>query len=111
MLIWSLTAKFISRNKGLYTITDKDVNSNKLILRMFFRNLYFSLEKTVHENVNIGKFEILLDACKNNKFKRNRVKLRNNGHEKPILNVEEQSVSLKFFKRRRPEVQLESANI
>ena len=75
MLIWSLTAKFISRNKGLYTITDKDVNSNKLILRMFFRNLYFSLEKTVHENVNIGKFEILLDACKNNKFKRNRVKL------------------------------------
>ena len=63
---------------------------------MFFRNLRVSLEKTVHENANIVKFGILLDACKNNKFKRKRVKLQNNGHEKPTLNVEEQLVSLKF---------------
>ena len=41
-LIRLLTAIFIWCNKALYTITDKDVDINMLMLRMSFRNLRFS---------------------------------------------------------------------
>ena len=41
-LIRLLTAIFIWCDKALYTITDKDVDNNTLMLRMFFRNLPFS---------------------------------------------------------------------
>ena len=41
-LIRLLTAIFIWCNKALYTITDKDVDNNMLMLRISFRNLRFS---------------------------------------------------------------------
>ena len=41
-LIRLLTAIFIWCNKALYTIIDKDVDINMLMLRMSFRNLRFS---------------------------------------------------------------------
>ena len=49
------------------------------------------------ENVKIDHFEILSNGYKNNKFKRKLAEALHIKHERPILNVQEQSVSLKLF--------------
>ena len=72
------------------------------IIRVF--NLYVHVEKTGHENVSIDHFEILSNGYKNNKFKRKVAETLHIKHERPTLNVQEQSVSLKLFNGRGPEV-------
>ena len=59
--------------------------------------LYKHAEKTGHENVNIDYFEILSNGYKNNKFKRKLAEALHIKHERPTLNVQEQSVPLKLF--------------
>ena len=61
--------------------------------------LYEHAEKTGHENVNTDYFEILSNGYKNNKFKRRLSKALHIKHERPTLNVQEQSMHLKLFKR------------
>ena len=53
--------------------------------------------KTGQENVNIDHFEILCNGYKNNKFKRNLAVALHIKNERPTLNVQEQSVLLKYF--------------
>ena len=60
-------------------------------------HLYEHAEKTGHENVNIDHFEILSSGFKNNKFKRKLAEALHIKHERPTLNVQEQSVPLKLF--------------
>ena len=60
-------------------------------------HLYEHAEKTGHENVNIDHFEILSNGYKNNKFKRKLAEALHIKHERPTLNVQEQSVPLKLF--------------
>ena len=87
-LIRPLTKLFIWCNKALYTITDKDVDENTLILRMFFVTCVF---------LDIYLTFLLLFRYKSNKFKRNLAEVLHNKHERNILNVQEQSVPLKLF--------------
>ena len=54
-------------------------------------------EKTGNENVNMDHFEILSNGYKNNKFKRKLAETLHIKHERPTLNVQEQSVPLKLF--------------
>ena len=61
-------------------------------------DLYEHAEKTGHENVDIDHFEILLNGYKNNKFKQKLVEVLHIKHERPALNVQEQSVQLKLLK-------------
>ena len=51
---------------------------------MFFCNLYFSLEKTAHENVNKGNFEIQPNGYKNKKFKRKLSEYNTLGIKNPL---------------------------
>ena len=60
-------------------------------------HLYLHAEETGHENVNIDHFEILPNGYKNNKFKRKLAEALHIKHERPTLNVQEQSVSLLLF--------------
>ena len=60
-------------------------------------HLYAHAEKTGHENVNIDHFEILSNGYKNNKFKRKLAEALHIKHERPTLNVQEQSMPLKLF--------------
>ena len=60
-------------------------------------HLYAHAEKTGHENANIDNFEILLNGYKNNKFKRRLAEALHIKHERPTLNVQEQSMQLKLF--------------
>ena len=60
-------------------------------------HLYEHAQKTGQENVNLDHFEILLNAYKNNKFKRKLAKALHIKHERPTLNIQEQSVPLKLF--------------
>ena len=60
-------------------------------------HLYVHAEKTGHENVNIDNFEILSNSYKNNKFKRKLAEALRIKHERPTLNVQEQSVPLLLF--------------
>ena len=48
-------------------------------------------------------FEILSSGYKNNKFKRKLAEALHIKHERPTLNVQEQSVPLKLFNRRNTE--------
>ena len=57
-------------------------------------HLYLHAEKTGHENVNIDHFEILLNRYKNNKFKRKLAEALHIKHERPTLNLQEESVPL-----------------
>ena len=59
--------------------------------------LYEHAEETGHENVRIDHFEILSNGYKNNKFKRKFAEALYIKHERPTLNVQEQSVPLKLF--------------
>ena len=59
--------------------------------------LYEHAEKTGHENVNTDYFEILSNGYKNNKFKRKLAAALHIKHERPTLNVQEQSMHLKLF--------------
>ena len=61
--------------------------------------LYEHAEKTGHENVNTDYFEILSNGYKNNKFKRKLAAALHIKHERPTLNVQEQSMHLKLFNR------------
>ena len=54
-------------------------------------------EKTSHENVNIDHFEILSNGYKKNEFKRNLAEALHLKHERPIVNVQKQSMTLKLF--------------
>ena len=54
-------------------------------------------EKTGYENMNIDHFEILLNGYRNNKFKGKVAEALHIKHERPTLNVQEQSVPLKLF--------------
>ena len=54
-------------------------------------------EKSGHENVNINHFEILSNDYKDNKFKRKLAEALHIKHERPTLNVQEQSVPLLLF--------------
>ena len=60
-------------------------------------HLYLHAEKTRHEDVNINHFEILSNGYKNNKFKRKLAEALHIKHERPTLNVQEQSVLLLLF--------------
>ena len=60
-------------------------------------HLYEHAEKTSHENVKIDHCEILSNGYKNNKFKRKLAEALHIKHERPTLNVQEQSVPLKLF--------------
>ena len=61
-------------------------------------HLYEHAEKTGHGNVNIDRFEILSNGYKNNnRFKRKLAEALQIKHERPTLNVQEQSVLLKLF--------------
>ena len=60
-------------------------------------HLYEHEEKTGNENVNMDHFEILSNGYKNNKFKRKLAETLHIKHERPTLNVQEQSVPLKLF--------------
>ena len=60
-------------------------------------HLYEHAEKTGQENVNIDCFEILSNGYKNNKFKRKLAEALHIKHERPTLNVQEQSVPLRLF--------------
>ena len=60
-------------------------------------HLYLHAEKTGHKNVNIDHFEILSNGYKSNKFKRKLAEARHIKHERPTLNVQEQSVPLLLF--------------
>ena len=62
-------------------------------------HLYEYAEKTGHGNVNIHYFEILSNGYRNNKFKRKLAEPLHIKHERPTLNVQEQSVPLKLFNR------------
>ena len=62
-------------------------------------HLYEHAEKTGHGNVNIHYFEILSNGYRNNKFKRKLAEPLHIKHERPTLNVQEQSVPLKLFNR------------
>ena len=53
--------------------------------------------------MNIDPFEILSNDYKNNKFKRKIEEALHIKHERPTLNVQEQSVPLKLFNRRSTE--------
>ena len=66
-------------------------------------HLYLHAEKTGHENVNINHFETLSNGYKNNKFKRKLAAALHIKHERPTLNVQEQSVPLLLFNWRGPE--------
>ena len=57
-------------------------------------HLYEHAECTGHENVNIDHFEILSNGYKYNKFKRKVGQGLLIKHERPTLNVQEQSVPL-----------------
>ena len=67
-------------------------------------HLYEHAEKTGHGNVNIHYFEILSNGYRNNKFKRKLAEPLHIKHERPTLNVQEQSVPLKLFNRQSTEV-------
>ena len=54
-------------------------------------------KKIGHENVNIDHFEILSNGYKSNKFKRKLAEALHIKHERPTMNVQEQSVPLKLF--------------
>ena len=54
-------------------------------------------ETTGHENVNIDHFEILSNDKKDNKFKRKLPEALQIKHERPTLNIQEQSVPLKLL--------------
>ena len=54
-------------------------------------------EKTGQENLNINYFEILSNGYKNVKFKRKLAEALHIKHERPTLNVEEQSMPLKLL--------------
>ena len=56
-------------------------------------HLYLHAEKTGHKTVNID----LSNGYKNNKFKRKLAEALHIKHERPTLNVQEQSVLLKLF--------------
>ena len=58
LIFWFLTAVFTWCNKALYTITNKGVDNDMLILRMFFRNLRFS-RRLFFNSVPITKRAIL----------------------------------------------------
>ena len=62
-------------------------------------HLFAHAEKTGHENVNIDHFQILSNGYKNNKFKRKRklAEALHIKHERPTLNIQEQSVPLNLF--------------
>ena len=60
-------------------------------------NTYKYAEKTGHENVNIDHLEILSNGYKNNRFKRKLAEALHIKHERPTLNIQEQSVPLKLF--------------
>ena len=60
-------------------------------------HLYLHAEKMGHENVNIAHFEILSNGYKNNKLKRKLAEALHIKHERPTLNVQEQSVPLLLF--------------
>ena len=60
-------------------------------------HLYEHAEKTAHGNVNIDHIEILSNGYRNNKFKRKLAEALHIKHERPTLNVQEQSVPLKLF--------------
>ena len=64
-------------------------------------HLYEHGEKTGHENVNIDHFEILPNGCKKNK--RKLAEPLHIKHERPTLNIQEQSVSLKLINWRSTE--------
>ena len=66
-------------------------------------NLFEHAEKTGYENINIDHFKILSNGFKNNKFKRKLADELHIKHERPTLNVQEQSVTLKLFNRRSTE--------
>ena len=70
----------------------------KMINRDDKSHLYDHAEKTGYENVNIDHFKILSNGDKNNKFKRKLVEALHIKHERPTLNVQEQSVPIKLFK-------------
>ena len=63
-------------------------------------NLFEHAEKTGHENINIDHFKILSNCFKNNKLKRKLADELHIKHERPTLNVQEQSVTLKLFNQR-----------
>ena len=60
-------------------------------------HFYLHAEKTGHEILNINHFEILSNGYKNNKFKRKLAEALHIEHERPTLNVQEQSVPLLLF--------------
>ena len=60
-------------------------------------HLYEHAEKTGYENVNIHHFEIPSNGFKNNKFKKKLAVSLHIKHERPTMNVQEQSVPLKLF--------------
>ena len=60
-------------------------------------HLYVHAKKIGHENVNIDHFEILSNGYKSNKFKRKLAEALHIKHERPTMNIQEQSVPLKLF--------------
>ena len=60
-------------------------------------HLHLHAEKTRHENMNIDHFEILSNGYKGNKFKRKLAEALHIEHERPTMNVQEQSVPLLLF--------------
>ena len=52
------------------------------------------MKKSEHENAKKSDFEILSNSYKNNKFKRLLAEALHIKHERPTLNVQNQSLSL-----------------
>lgn len=59
--------------------------------------LYEHAEKIGHENVDIDHCEILLNGCRNNKFKRKLGETLHIKHDRPTLNIQGQSMPLKLI--------------